>query len=129
MNEEMEAEISVEQAMTEEISDMVEPTEEEWTAQTAECLADGFLQLCEEVPDLKTIEDVPETVLQMAVDEKIPLLDAYLRYRWREECAVLAEQQRQQRTGEQSAGSLYTGDGGIAPASDAFSRAFKQALR
>ncbi len=126
MKDELETEVA-----EESVEPILEsgPTEELWSEEVTEQLADGFLQLCEEVPDLKTISDVPETVLQMAVDEKIPLLDAYLRYRWREECAVLAERQRQERTKEQSAGSLYTGDGGAAPASNAFSRAFQQALQ
>jgi hypothetical protein len=123
---------TVQTVMEEEVTVPEEATqteEEILSEETAERLADGFLQLREEVPGLSTIEDVPETVLQMAVDENLPLLDAYLRYRWREECAVLAERQRQQRTGEQSAGSLYTGDGGAAPVSNAFSRAFEKALQ
>lgn len=118
----MEEEVSLPEAETQTQQEIL-------SEETVDRLADGFLQLCEEVPGLSTIEDVPETVLQIAVDENLPLLDAYLRYRWREECAVLAEKQRQQRTGEQSAGSLYTGDGGVAPVSNAFARAFEKALQ
>ena len=128
MNEEIETIVTQIEVTAEDIA-LPEPPADALSDETVESLADGFLQLCEEVPGMDTIADVPETVLQMAVEQNLPLLDAYLRYRWREECAVLAETQRQQRTGEQSAGSLYTGNGGAAPASDAFARAFEQALQ
>lgn len=94
-----------------------------------EALADGFLLLRQEVPGMESIEDVPEAVLEMAAKEKLPLLDAYLRYRWREERAVEAERERQRRTGMLSAGSLYTGGAQSHPEADAFARAFAQALQ
>lgn len=93
-----------------------------------EALAEGFLQLQQEMPELADIGDVPETVLRTAAREHLPLLDAFLRYRFREQRAVIAEQQRQQRTGEQTAGSLYTGGGQTHPETDAFMRAFQKAL-
>lgn len=97
--------------------------------QTADALADGFLQLQREVPELESVADLPEAVFTAAAQENIPLLDAYLRHRFREERAVLAEQQRQQRAAEAAAGSLGGGGRQAKPVSDAFARSFEQALQ
>lgn len=92
-------------------------------------LTDDFLLLQQEVPELQSMADLPEAVRQEAQEQRLSLLDAYLRYRWREERAVREERERQQRNGEQTAGSLYTGDTQQHPVADAFARAFEQALR
>ncbi len=97
--------------------------------QTADALADGFLQLQREVPELESVADLPEAVFTAAAEENIPLLDAYLRHRFREERAVLAEQQRQQRAAQAAAGSLCGGGRQAKPVSDAFARSFEQALQ
>ncbi len=97
--------------------------------ETAEALADGFLQLQQEIPELESVADLPEAVLKAAAEENMPLLDAYLRHRFREERAVLAERERQQRAAEAAAGSLQGGGRGTAPASAAFARSFEQALQ
>ena len=99
------------------------------TEQTAEALADGFFQLQAEMPELESVADLPEAVWKVAAEENVPLLDAYLRYRFREERAVLAEQQRQQRATEAAAGSLGGGGRRTKPVSDAFARSFEQALQ
>ncbi len=99
------------------------------TEQTADALADGFLQLQQEMPELQSVTDLPEAVLKAAAEENIPLLDAFLRHRFREERAVLAEQQRQQRAAQAAAGSLSGGGRKAKPVSDAFARSFEQALQ
>ncbi len=105
-------------------------TEESVSAeQTADALADGFLQLQQEMPELQSVADVPEAVLQAAAEENIPLLDAFLRHRFREERAVLAEQQRQSRAAQAAAGSLGGSNRQAKPVSDAFARSFEQALQ
>lgn len=96
--------------------------------QAVEALADGFLALQQELPELESIEQVPETVLKTAVEQNISLFDAYLRYRFYEQQAIAAEQARQQHAAECSAGSLQTGALRAAPVSDAFARAFEKAL-
>jgi len=101
----------------------------EITDEMVEALADGFLQLQQEVPELESVADLPEAVLQSATEEGIPLTYAYLRHRHREERAVLAEKERQQRAAEAAAGSLHGGGKQAAPASDAFARSFEQALQ
>lgn len=97
--------------------------------QTADALADGFLQLQREVPELESVADLPEAVFTAAAEENIPLLDAYLRHRFREERAVQAEALRQQRAAEAAAGSLGGGGKHAKPVSDAFARSFEQALQ
>jgi hypothetical protein len=97
--------------------------------ETVEALADGFLQLQQEMPELESLADLPEAVLQAAAEEHIPLLDAFLRHRFREERAVRLERERQQRAAEAAAGSLQGGGNGADPASAAFARSFEQALQ
>ena len=99
------------------------------TEQTADALADSFLQLQQEMPELQSVTDLPEEVLQAAAEENIPLLDALLRHRFREERAVLAEQARQDRAAQAAAGSLRGGGTQAKPVSDAFARSFEQALQ
>lgn len=115
--------------MSEGIEELPAETEPVAEPPQTEDLQEEFEQLKQEVPELKALNDLPEAVLREASEQKLPLLDAYLRYRWREQQAVAAERERQKRTGEQTAGSLYTGSTRQNPASDAFSRAFEQALR
>lgn len=114
--------------MSEELEVAVSETPQ-LTDETVEALADSFLALQQEMPELESVADLPEAVLASAAEENIPLLDAYLRYRFREERAVLAERERQQRAAEAAAGSLQGGGNGTAPASAAFARSFEQALQ
>ncbi len=87
-----------------------------------------FLQLQQQVPELQGVQQVPKEVYETAHRENISLFDAFLRYRYREQQAIAAEQQRQQRTAELSVGSLHTGGLRATPVSDAFARAFEKAL-
>ena len=73
--------------------------------------------------------EIPPQAEQAEKTEKQPLSKADRQYRLQEERAIAAEQQRQQRTAQQSAGSMYTGEGQSAPASAAFARAFAEALQ
>lgn len=104
------------------------PPTEELSEEAVEALADEFLALQQEVPELESIEQVPETVLETAAKQNISLFDAYLRYRFYEQQAIIAEQQRRERAAACSAGSLQTGALRAAPVSDAFARAFEKAL-
>ncbi len=87
-----------------------------------------FLQLQQQVPELQGVQEVPKEVYETAYQENISLFDAFLRHRYREQQAIAAEQQRQQRTAELSVGSLHTGGLRATPVSDAFARAFEKAL-
>ena len=114
-----------------------EPPPEESDLPTAEAeppedithrLAEEFLALTEEFPRLVSPADLPEGVLDTAAREGIPLLDAYLRYRWQEEKKVAASLQARQQAAERSAGSLSRSAADTPPEQDAFLRAFRSAL-
>ena len=91
-------------------------------------LAEEFLALTQEFPRLVNPADLPEGVLDTAAQEGIPLLDAYLRYRWQEEKKVAAATESRRRAAQCSAGSLSRTAVETPPEQDAFLRAFRSAL-
>lgn len=93
-----------------------------------ERLAEEFLTLAEEFPALVHPSDLPREVLDTAAGEGIPLLDAYLRYRWQEEKKVAAATESRRRAAQCSAGSLSRTAAETPPEQDAFLRAFRSAL-
>ena len=113
----------------EEITEVTETETEAQAAQAKTVSEEEFAALKREIPEIADKDALPAEVLEEAKEQSISLLDAYLRYRMREERYVQAERLRQQRTGEQSAGSLYTGDAPTHPESDAFTRSFASAIQ
>ena len=109
------------------ILEPVEPTPPEPEDITPRLAAD-FIVLTEEFPHLSSPTDLPDSVLDTAARENIPLMDAYLRYRWQEEKKVAASLQARQLAAARSAGSLSRGAEGTPPEQDAFLRAFRSAL-
>ena len=108
-----------------EMPAVTEPCSE---ADITDRLATDFLRLAEEFPALHSPSQLPDTVLDTAAEENISLLDAYLRYRWQEEKKVLAAAAKREQAARSSAGSLAAGSTHVAPAQDAFLRAFRRAL-
>jgi len=93
-------------------------------------LANEFLLLAEEFSGrFNSFADVPEAVVDCAVNENISLFDAYLRYQHREAKKVEAERVRQMELSARSAGSLS--DFGFPPGYelDEFEQAFYKALQ
>lgn len=91
-------------------------------------LAADFLTVAEEFPQLVSPADLPDSVLDTAAKEGIPLLDAYLRYRWQEEKKIASATARRRQAAASSAGSLSRGAVETPPEQDAFLRAFRSAL-
>lgn len=91
-------------------------------------LAAELIALTEEFPEFQDPGQLPEEVLDTAVADGIPLLDAWLRYCWQEEKKVLAAAQKRQEAARRSAGSLSRGAAQNDPGADAFLRAFRSAL-
>lgn len=91
-------------------------------------LATDFIALTEEFPHLVSPTELPDSVLETAAGEGIPLLDAYLRYRWQEEKRVATANAARRRAAVSSAGSLSRGAVETPPEQDAFLRAFRSAL-
>ncbi len=92
-------------------------------------LAEEFFVLREEFPAIHSPEQLPDEVLDMAVQQNIPLFDAYLRFRHEEEKRILREEQRRREAAARSAGSLMQGTVESHPEQDAFLRAFRTALK
>ena len=101
---------------------------EEVSADVTQRLAQDFLTLAEEFPELISPSQLPEEVLDLAAEQGIPLLDAYLRYRLQEEKKIAAAAEKRQQAAEQSIGSLSRGAAETPPEQDAFLRAFRSAL-
>lgn len=91
-------------------------------------LAEDFLTLTEEFPQFVSPSQLPDGVLDMAVQQGISLLDAYLRYRLQEEKKVVAAAEKRKQAAARSAGSLSRGAVQTPPEQDAFLRAFRNAL-
>ena len=108
----------------EPMAEMIPPVPEDVTDR----LAEEFLSLAEEFPQLTRPADLPDEVLDTAAKEGIPLLDAYLRYRWQEEKKVAAATDSRRRAAQCSAGSLSRTAVETPPEQDAFLRAFRLAL-
>ena len=101
---------------------------EEVSADVTQRLAQDFLVLAEEFPELISPSQLPEEVLDLAAEQGIALLDAYLRYRLQEEKKIAAAAEKRQQAAEQSIGSLSRGAAETPPEQDAFLRAFRSAL-
>ena len=114
---------------TEPLAEETAPVAEEVTSQdVTHRLAEDFLALAEEFPQFTCPSQLPEGVLDLAAEQGISLLDAYLRHRLQEEKKVAAAAEKQQQAAKQSAGSLSRGAVQVPPEQDAFIRAFRSAL-
>ena len=92
-------------------------------------LAAQFIGMQEEVPGLHAPEDLPAEVWDTAAREGIPIMDAFLRFRWQEEQRIRKEEERRRRAAECSSGSLREGRAESRPEQEAFMRSFRRALR
>ena len=121
---------TVELTAVEEMTDpCVQQSVEEEVAEDVTCrLAEDFLMLSREFPQFIHPDQLPDEVLDMAAEQGISLLDAYLRHRLQEEKRVAAAAEKRQQAAAQSVGSLSRGAVQTPPEQDAFLRAFRSAL-
>lgn len=73
-------------------------------------LADEFIALQKEFPELKEFKDVPKSVLMLAQKEKISLLDAQLRFQHAENKKIKQAEQSAAAAAESSSGSVQSKD-------------------
>ncbi len=92
-------------------------------------LAAEFITMQQEVPGLHAPEDLAAEIWDSAAREGIPLMDAFLRFRWQEEQRVRREEERRRRAVACSPGSLREGAAQNHPEQDVFVRAFRRAMR
>lgn len=105
------------------------PADEPLTSDITHRLAEEFFGLREEFPALHSPEQLPDAVLDMAVEQGIPLFDAYLRFLHEEEKRTRQEEERRRAAAARSAGSLLQGQMDAHPEQEAFLRAFRTALK
>ena len=74
-------------------------------------LAEEFVELKSEFPDLAEFQQVPQTVVDMAVSKGITLIDAYLRYQHAEQKKLTAAKAAQEAAAKASPGSQAAGAG------------------
>lgn len=90
-----------------------------------ERLADEFIALQKEFPELKEFKDVPKTVLQMAQKEKISLLDAQLRFQHAENKKIKQAEMSSAAAAQSSTGSMASNTANTStPVLDALDRMF-----
>ena len=75
-----------------------------------ERLADEFIALQKEFPDLKEFKEVPKTVLQIAQKEKVSLLDAHLRFLHAENKKIKQAEMSSAAAAKSSTGSMASTD-------------------
>lgn len=76
-------------------------------------LADEFIALQKEFPELKEFKDVSKSVLQMAQKEKISLLDAQLRFNHAENKKIKQAEQSSAAAAESSTGSMQSSENNV----------------
>ena len=90
-----------------------------------ERLADEFIALQKEFPELKEFKDVSKTVLQMAQKEKISLLDAQLRFKHAENKKIKQAEMSAAAAAQSSTGSMASNTANTStPVLDALDRMF-----
>lgn len=73
-------------------------------------LAEEFIALSKEFPDLKEVKDVPDAVFKLAAKEKISLLDAQLRFNHAENKKIKQAEQSAAAAAASSTGSAVSSD-------------------
>lgn len=71
-------------------------------------LAEEFCRLREECPDISDFAALPAAAVTMAVEENVPLLDAYLRYEHRERRRIQDAADAARAAGQASAGAQHS---------------------
>ena len=82
--------------------------------------SDDFAELTAEFPKIKSISDLPDSVVQKSELRGTKLLDEYLRYRLTEEREAASAALKQKNAENLSLGSLTDRKGGINPETAAF---------
>lgn len=74
-------------------------------------LADEFIALQREIPEIGRFDQLPQAVIERSVKTGIPLIDSYLRYQYAAQRAAGQARQQQQAADSASAGSMQSASG------------------
>lgn len=92
-------------------------------------LANDFRVLAAEMPEIKAFSDLPDAVISLAVEQDIPLFDAYLRHSFYENKRIGAAKTAAESAAISAVGSLAAPPSNPNPEVDAFVHALRQSLR
>lgn len=92
-------------------------------------LANDFRVLAAEMPEIKAFSDLPDAVITLAVEQDIPLFDAYLRHSFYENKRIGEAKAAAESAAATAVGSLAAPPSNPNPEVDAFVHALRQSLR
>ena len=87
------------------MNENIKEPKENKTLELSDEQREGFHEVKENFPEIKSIEDLPDEVIENTVNSKKPLLDEYLRYRLLQEKAVKENLSAQENAIKSSVGS------------------------
>lgn len=90
------------------MADEEKAAEQESREATTRRLAEEFMELRKEFPDIQDFKGIPDSVLQQSIGQKISLLDAYLRYQYAEYKKREQAEKSAKAAKEASAGSMQS---------------------
>lgn len=105
-NQLLEAEKSKHQKAVDEMLAAEKLTEEQEKTSVNDRLANDFLELQNEFPEISSVDKIPKGVLKESVDKNISLLDSYLRYQNRENKKISAAAAVQKAAEKSTTGSI-----------------------
>lgn len=84
--------------------------EEQEKLSTTDRLANDFLELQKEMPEISSVDKIPKAVMKESVDKNISLLDAYLRYQHKENKKISAATETQKAAEKSTTGSAKSAE-------------------
>lgn len=95
------------------VDDMIaaeKQTEEQEKASINEKLANDFLELQKEMPEISSVDKIPKAVMKESIDKNLSLLDSYLRYQHRENKNIKAATETQKAAEKSTTGSAKSAE-------------------
>lgn len=95
------------------VDDMVaaeRQTEEQEKASINDRLANDFLELQKEMPEISSVDKIPKAVMKESIDKNLSLLDSYLRYQHRENKNIKAATETQKAAEKSTTGSAKSAE-------------------
>ena len=98
-------------AAAQQIGQQQQQAQRQAAGQINQRLADEFIALQREIPEIGRFDQLPQAVIERSVKTGIPLIDSYLRYQYAAQRAAGQARQQQQAADSASAGSMHSASG------------------
>lgn len=98
-------------AAAQQIGQQQQQAQQQAAGQINQRLADEFIALQREIPEIGRFDQLPQAVIERSVKTGIPLIDSYLRYQYAAQRAAGQARQQQQAADSASAGSMHSASG------------------